>query len=175
MWGVSIFQEGFISCFQGHRRGQSFFLHQLLHKQLEFKIIKMGTSLAVQGLGFSAFTAEGAGSVPGCGTKIPHAAWPKAKTKSKCKIINMPLWHIWGQPALSSNMSNVTTKSGVSTQSHDFHIASTWSWYLGRALWWWVSTTKDGALHLETRQLMLMASYSSIPGNAKKHTSLSLP
>ena len=115
MWGVSIFQEGFISCFRGHRGGQSFFLHQLLHKQLEFKIIKMGTSLAVQGLGFSAFTAEGPGSVPGWGTKIPHAVWPKAKTKSKSKIINMLLWHIWGQPALSSNMSNVTTKSGVST------------------------------------------------------------
>ena len=115
MWGVGIFQEGFISCFQVHRGGQSFLLHQLLHKQLEFKIIIMGTSLAVQWLGFSAFIAEGTGSVPGWGTKIPHAAWPKAKKKSKCKIINMPLWHVWGQPALSSNMSNLTTKSGVST------------------------------------------------------------
>ena len=74
MWGVGIFQEGFISSFQVHRGGQSFLLHQLLHKQLEFKIIIMGTSLAVQWLGFSAFIAEGTGSVPGWGTKIPHAA-----------------------------------------------------------------------------------------------------
>ena len=64
-WGVGLFQEGFISCFRGHRGGQSFLLHWLLHKQLEFKIIIMGTSLAVQWLRLNAFTGEGAGSVPG--------------------------------------------------------------------------------------------------------------
>ena len=30
----------------------------------------------VQWLGLRAFTAEGAGSIPGQGTKIPQAAWP---------------------------------------------------------------------------------------------------
>lgn len=57
-------------------------------------------------------------------------------------------------------------------QSHeDFHIASTWSRYLGRALWWWVSTTKEGAFHLETRQLpslMLMVFYSSNAGKCQE-------
>ena len=35
----------------------------------------LGTSLAVQRLRLRAFTAEGAGSIPGHGTKIPQAAW----------------------------------------------------------------------------------------------------
>ena len=34
-----------------------------------------GTSLAVQWLSFCASTAGGVGSVPGWGTKIPHAEW----------------------------------------------------------------------------------------------------
>ena len=39
-------------------------------------------SLAVQWLGHGAFTAEGAGSIPGQGTKIPQAAaQPKKKGK----------------------------------------------------------------------------------------------
>ena len=67
MQGLHLSHEGFIPCFQGHRGGQSFLLHQLLHKQLQFK------------------------------------------------IINMPLWQILGQPALSSNMSSLATKSGIST------------------------------------------------------------
>ena len=39
-----------------------------------------GNSLAVQWLGLGAFTAQGLGSIPGWGTKIPeatHVAWPK--------------------------------------------------------------------------------------------------
>ena len=36
----------------------------------------VGTSLAVQlGLGLRAFAAEGLGSIPGRGTKIPQAMW----------------------------------------------------------------------------------------------------
>ena len=34
----------------------------------------LGTSLAVQGLRLSAFTARGTGQIPGQGTKIPHAS-----------------------------------------------------------------------------------------------------
>ena len=37
----------------------------------------MGNSLAVQWLGLGAFTARVIGSIPGGGTKIPQAAWPK--------------------------------------------------------------------------------------------------
>ena len=36
-----------------------------------------GNSLAVQWLGLCAFTAKGLSSVPGRGTKIPQAPWPK--------------------------------------------------------------------------------------------------
>ena len=45
----------------------------------------MGTSLAVQWLRFRASSAGGAGSIPGLGTKIPHAARPKKLKKKKKK------------------------------------------------------------------------------------------
>ena len=35
-----------------------------------------GTSLVVQWLRLHASSAGGAGSIPGWGTKIPHAVWP---------------------------------------------------------------------------------------------------
>ena len=39
------------------------------------KKIKKGNSLVVQWLRLHAFTAEGPGSIPGQGTRIPQAAW----------------------------------------------------------------------------------------------------
>ena len=46
-------------------------------------IITRGSSLAVQWLGLRASTAGGTGSIPGQGTKIPHAmVCPKKKKKS---------------------------------------------------------------------------------------------
>ena len=44
-------------------------------------ILTPGNSLAVQGLGFSAFTAGGLGSTAGWGTKIPQALWYVQKRK----------------------------------------------------------------------------------------------
>ena len=41
----------------------------------------MGTSLVGQWLRLHAFSAGGVGSIPGRGTKIPHAVWPKKKKK----------------------------------------------------------------------------------------------
>ena len=41
----------------------------------------MGNSLTVQQLGLCAFTAEGLGSYPGQGTKIPQAAWHSQEMK----------------------------------------------------------------------------------------------
>ena len=41
----------------------------------------MGNSLVVQWLGFRAFTAEGLGSIPGQGTKIPQAVQRGQKIK----------------------------------------------------------------------------------------------
>ena len=43
-------------------------------------------SLAVQWLGLGDFTAQGLGSIPGWGTKIPQATWPKNKPTNKQKI-----------------------------------------------------------------------------------------
>ena len=47
----------------------------------------MGTSLVIQWLGLHAFTAQGPGSIPGRGTKIPHATRRGQKIKeNKIKI-----------------------------------------------------------------------------------------
>ena len=43
------------------------------------KRICLGSSLEVQWLDLGTFTAEGLGSMPSQGTKIPQAAWPKKK------------------------------------------------------------------------------------------------
>ena len=44
-----------------------------------------GNSLAVQWLGLCALTAEGLGSIPGWGTKIPQAMWCGQKKAKKKK------------------------------------------------------------------------------------------
>ena len=46
-----------------------------------------GTSLAVQWLRLHASTAEGEGSIPGWGTKIPHAAQCSQNKQTKYLII----------------------------------------------------------------------------------------
>ena len=45
--------------------------------------LKTRNSLAVQWLGLRAFTAGVTGSIPGQGTKIPHAAQPSQKERKK--------------------------------------------------------------------------------------------
>ena len=45
-----------------------------------------GASLAVQWLGLGSLTAEGAGSIPGRGTKIPQATWSGQKKQHKNKM-----------------------------------------------------------------------------------------
>ena len=44
-----------------------------------------GSSLVVQWLGLCALTAEGPGSIPGQGTKIPQAAWHSQKKKKEMR------------------------------------------------------------------------------------------
>ena len=39
--------------------------------------------MVVQWLGLGASNAEGTGSIPGQGTKIPHAIWNSQNTKNK--------------------------------------------------------------------------------------------
>ena len=47
--------------------------------------LKIGNSLVVQWLGLCAFTVKGVGSIPGRGTTILQAVWPKKKKKEKRK------------------------------------------------------------------------------------------
>ena len=47
-------------------------------------------SLAVQWLGLRAFTAEGADSIPGRGTKIPQATWRSQQKRKKKDIPQIP-------------------------------------------------------------------------------------
>ena len=48
-----------------------------------FKKVNSGNSLAVQWLEIHAFTAEGTGSIPGWGTKIPQDTRRSQKKKKK--------------------------------------------------------------------------------------------
>ena len=48
-----------------------------------FKILGFGTSLAVPWVRFCASNAEGAGLIPGQGTKIPHAVQHRKQTNKK--------------------------------------------------------------------------------------------
>ena len=57
---------------------------KLLHSS---KILLSGTSLAVQWLGLCALTAEGPGSIPGQGTKIPQASRCSKKKKKKNPVL----------------------------------------------------------------------------------------
>ena len=43
----------------------------------------LGSSLVVQLLRFQTVSAEGVGSIPGQGTKIPHATWHGQKKKDE--------------------------------------------------------------------------------------------
>ena len=52
------------------------------------EVDNVGTSLAVQQLGLRALTAEGPGSIPGQGTKIPQAARPSQKKKKEVDNVN---------------------------------------------------------------------------------------
>ena len=60
--------------------------------------LSMGNSLVVQWLRFHAFIAGGTSSIPGWGTKIPHAAWCGQKKKKQtisdflCNIFFFPFW-----------------------------------------------------------------------------------
>ena len=52
-----------------------------------------GTSLSVQWLRLCAYNAGGAGSIPGRGTKIPHAAGRGQKKKTKQTLASVLFAH----------------------------------------------------------------------------------
>ena len=51
----------------------------------------MGSSLVVQWLGVCSFTAEGAHSIPGLGTKIPQAVKHSKKKKKERNVCQVHL------------------------------------------------------------------------------------
>ena len=65
---------------------------KMLKKKMSLAVGVGGTSLAIQWLGVFPFTAEGVGSIPGQGTKIPQVAHA-AKKKKKCQwdLVTCPL------------------------------------------------------------------------------------
>ena len=71
---------------------------------MALKIPLRGSSLAVQWLGLSAFTAEVPGSIPGQGTKIPQAVQcGKNKTKQKQnEETKTTLWDFPGDPVVKN-------------------------------------------------------------------------
>ena len=60
--------------------------------------LSAGNSLVVQWLGFCAFIAEGSGSLPGRGTKIPQGVQCGQKKKKKKKEENLVLLFNFGLP-----------------------------------------------------------------------------
>ena len=54
---------------------------KILNKIIANQIQPKGTSLAVQCLRICTSTAGGTGSIPGWGTKVPHAVWCGQKKK----------------------------------------------------------------------------------------------
>ena len=70
----------------GGQRGPLQFVishHLTSRKRRKFKNAFFGTSLVIQWFSFSTSIAGGAGSIPGWGTKIPHAVWCSQKIKNK--------------------------------------------------------------------------------------------
>ena len=55
--------------------------------ELPLESVTVGNSLLVQWLALSALTAEGLGSIPGQGTRIPQATWHnQRKRKDHCDV-----------------------------------------------------------------------------------------
>ena len=70
------------------------------------KLGQGGNSLEVQWLGLHAFTAEGLGSIPGQGTKIPQAARRDEKKKENFSMI-FPSSRTYSEPRIT--ISNVNS------------------------------------------------------------------
>ena len=69
----------------------------IIHIQHIYDIkIHWRNSLTVQWLGLHAFTAEGSGSVPGWGTKIPQAVWHGQKKFIGALFKKKKFKRLWG-------------------------------------------------------------------------------
>ena len=71
-----------------------------------------GTSLAAQWLRFCDSTAEGVGSIPGQGTKIPHATWDSQKKKKGNTNRNGPALSFQSTPLPCIKVLLVCANSG---------------------------------------------------------------
>ena len=79
-----------------------------------------GNSLAVQWLGLHASTAGGTGSIPGQGTKIPHATWGMAKKEKK------KYYWLFTENLLCANHNLIISFHTWSTSPHSILITVLW-------------------------------------------------
>ena len=79
--------------------------------QLLIRKAQLGTSLVVQWLSLCTSTAGGVGLIPGQGTKIPHAAWPRQKKKKGAAILGHKTYISFSFASLQS-VSLKTTLQG---------------------------------------------------------------
>ena len=93
------------------------------------EINKLGTSLVVQWLRLRASTAGGTGLIPGWGTKIPHAVWPKKKKSLYLVLQNVapvsPFFFSWSDSGRCYFFFHHT----IFVQGHTF-IISIFSYFL---------------------------------------------
>ena len=76
------------------------------------KIIYYGNSLAVQWVGFCAFTAKGRGSIAGQGTSIPRAS--KWKSLSHVQPFATPWTSSWNSPGQNTRVGSLSLLQGIS-------------------------------------------------------------
>ena len=92
--------------------------------------LKIMNSLAVQWLGLGAVTAKGTGLIPGRGTKIPQATWPKKTEDSDSK---WPSWNrcfpqICSFPVVPSVNGATTQPTVTALLSHSRILLVSTSW-----------------------------------------------
>ena len=74
------------------------------------KIIYYGNSLAVQWVGFCAFTAKGEGSIPGQGSSIPQTS--KWKLLSRVQLFATPWTRLWNSLGQNTGMDSLSLLQG---------------------------------------------------------------
>ena len=77
-------RSAFLSGYQGMSKLLNLWLHFVSQGSIS---PSTGTCLDIQWLKFCTSKAESTSLIPGRGTKIPHATWPKEKRKKKTQVI----------------------------------------------------------------------------------------
>ena len=134
----------------------------------------MGTSLVVQWLRLCACNAGDVGSIPGWGTKIPHASWCSQKIiyfkkNLKAKLEKKDQSPLWFSLSWRPELNPLVCSSWL----QDSFFFLTFYFVLGYSLLtilWWFQANKEG-----TQPYMYMYLFSlSIPSHPGCHVTLGL-